>query len=78
MGRFSTSAQYFLEPTGTLDNESGRFETGHTMASKKFLQELQEAYIYPVWDLIKGSSGITVGPLSGTVGLAAADRDRQG
>ena len=35
MGRFSTSAQYFLEPTGTLDNESGRFEVGHTKASKK-------------------------------------------
>ena len=53
MGRFSTSAQYFLEPTGTLDEESGKFEVGHTKASKKFLQELQETYIYPVWELIK-------------------------
>jgi len=52
MGRFSTSAQYFLEPTG-LDEESGRFETGHTKASKKFLEELKETYIFPVWELIK-------------------------
>ena len=41
MGRFSTGAQYFLEPHG-LDEESGRFEVGHTKPSKKFLQELQE------------------------------------
>lgn len=53
MGRFSTSAQYFLEPTGKLDDDSGRFEIGHTRASKRFLQELQETYIYPVWELIK-------------------------
>jgi hypothetical protein len=53
MGRFSTSAQYFLEPTGTLDEESGKFEIGHTKASKKFLQEIQETYIFPVWELIK-------------------------
>jgi hypothetical protein len=52
MGRFSTSAQYFLEPTG-LDDESGRFETGHTKASRKFLDELKETYIYPVWELVK-------------------------
>ena len=24
MGRFSTAAQYFLEPTGTLDEQSGK------------------------------------------------------
>jgi hypothetical protein len=53
MGRFSTSAQYFLEPTGTLDDQSGKFEIGYTVASKKFLQELQETYIYPVWETIK-------------------------
>jgi|SRR5579864_1140184 len=52
MGRFSTSAQYFLEPTGTLDDESGRFEVGYTKASRKFLAELQETYIFPVWELI--------------------------
>src|SRR5437879_12681122 len=53
MGRFSTAAQYFLEPTGKLDDQSGKFEVGYTKASKKFLEELQETYIHPVWDLIK-------------------------
>jgi hypothetical protein len=53
MGRFSTSAQYFLEPTGTLDEQSGKFEIGYTKASRKFLLELQETYIQPVWDLVK-------------------------
>jgi len=53
MGRFSTAAQYFLEPTGKLDEQSGKFEVGYTKASKKFLEELQETYIHPVWDLIK-------------------------
>ena len=53
MGRFSTAAQYFLEPTGKLDDQSGKFEVGYTKASKKFLEELQETYILPVWDLIK-------------------------
>jgi hypothetical protein len=53
MGRFSTNAQYFLEPTGTLDEDSGKFEIGHTKASRKFLQEIQETYIYPVWQLVK-------------------------
>ena len=53
MGRFSTAAQYFLEPTGKLDDQSGKFEVGYTKASKKFLEELQETYIHPIWDLIK-------------------------
>ncbi len=53
MGRFSTKAQYFLDPAGgKLDEQSGKFEIGHTKASKKFLQELQETYIQPVWDVI--------------------------
>src|SRR5437588_6453016 len=56
MGKFSTPAQYFLEPTGTLDEDSGKFEIGHTKPSKKFLQELQETYIYPVWDLVKAGN----------------------
>jgi hypothetical protein len=59
MGRFSTSAQYFLEPTGKLDEESGKFETGSTMASRRFLEEIRETYILPVWDLIaKGQDPI--------------------
>ena len=79
MGRFSTSAQYFLEPTGTLDEDSGRFEIGHTKASKKFLQEIQETYIYPVWEVIKagqepmlnilGSSACTDEQLFKTMGM---------
>src|SRR5918911_3026729 len=53
MGRFSTQAQYFLDPAGgKLDEESGKFEIGYTKPSKKFLQELQETYIYPVWQVI--------------------------
>lgn len=54
MGRFSTSAQYFLDPSGgKLDEQSGKFEIGYTKPSKKFLQEIQETYIHPVWQFVE-------------------------
>lgn len=51
MGKFSTTAKYFLDPAGgKLDEESGKFEIGYTKPTKKFLEELKETYVLPIWE----------------------------